>query len=187
MGEFSIIHWLIVLFVLGLFVVLPPVPCVSTREGSRRARRLHKGPQRRAGIAKVISSKVPERIMGAQEGRDGRRDAERESRSRNPDAASDERPKGTETLGSRKIKEKEATDASRPSQGRPPMKKMLPVVLGTAIAADAVMVTRHSDALAPQPHTELEITAPLATTVSPISSSGGAGGPATGFDIRQIS
>jgi hypothetical protein len=67
------------------------------------------------------------------------------------------------------------------------MKKCLPVVLGTAIAADAILATRHSDALAPQPHTELEITAPLATTVSPISASGGAGGPATGFDIRQIS
>jgi hypothetical protein len=67
-------------------------------------------------------------------------------------------------------------------------RKVLPVVLGTAIAADTILATHHSDFLAPQPHTEIEITASPTATLSSVSASGGAGAvPATGFDIRQIS
>jgi hypothetical protein len=65
-------------------------------------------------------------------------------------------------------------------------KKVLPVVLVASITGETLLPMRHSDTLAPQPHTELEITVPFATTLSPVSASGGASGPATGFDIRQI-
>ena len=54
-------------------------------------------------------------------------------------------------------------------------KKVLPAVLVAAVAGEAVLPLRHSDTLAPQPHIELEIAMPIATTVSAISASGGAG------------
>ena len=55
-------------------------------------------------------------------------------------------------------------------------KKVLPVVLVASIAGEALLPKRHFDTLAPQPHTELEIAVPFATTVAPVSASGSAGG-----------
>jgi len=65
-------------------------------------------------------------------------------------------------------------------------KKVLPVVLVASIAGEAVLPLRHSDTLAPQPHTQIEITVPSANTASPVSTSGGAG-HITDFELNQIS
>ena len=55
-------------------------------------------------------------------------------------------------------------------------KKMLPVVLVMSIAGETLLPVRHSDILVFQPHREVEITAPFANTMSPVSTSGVAGG-----------
>jgi len=55
-------------------------------------------------------------------------------------------------------------------------KKVLPVFLVASITGETLLSVRHSDTLAPQPHTEVEIAVPLASTVSPGSASGGTGG-----------
>jgi hypothetical protein len=52
-------------------------------------------------------------------------------------------------------------------------KKVLPVVLAGSILGETVISTRHYEALAPQAHTEVEITVPFAAAVSPVSASGG--------------
>lgn len=52
-------------------------------------------------------------------------------------------------------------------------RKVLPVVLVASITGEIIFSVRHSDTLAPQSHTELEIKAPSATTTSPIFVSGG--------------
>jgi hypothetical protein len=59
----------------------------------------------------------------------------------------------------------------------------LPVVLVASIAAgEALLSVHHSDTLASQPHTDVEITEPFATTVSSISVSGGENVAATALD-----
>jgi hypothetical protein len=65
-------------------------------------------------------------------------------------------------------------------------KTVLPaVVLAASITAEAVLPMRHDDVV-PQPHIEVTIPQPLATTVLMVSASGGPGGEPTGFEIRQI-
>ena len=66
-------------------------------------------------------------------------------------------------------------------------KKVLPAILIASIAAETVLTVRHSETLAYQPHTELQIAVPFASTAVPVSASGGAGGLPTGVTIRQIS
>jgi hypothetical protein len=53
-------------------------------------------------------------------------------------------------------------------------KKILPVLLAASIIVEEVVSVGHSETLALQPHTHFEIPdQPFATTVSPISASGG--------------
>ena len=52
-------------------------------------------------------------------------------------------------------------------------RKVLPVVLAGSIIGETLISAHHFDSGVPQPHTELDITAPFATTVSAVSTSGG--------------
>lgn len=65
-------------------------------------------------------------------------------------------------------------------------KKVLPAVLVASITGEALLPMRHCDTLAPQPHSEVEIAVPFATTASSVSASGGAG-HVTDFALNQIS
>jgi hypothetical protein len=60
--------------------------------------------------------------------------------------------------------------------------KLPVVVLAVSLTGETLLSARHSDTLAPQPHTDVQITEPIATTVSSISASGGASGAATALD-----